>query len=158
MQSVVFSPADTVDLANRAVFDYAFTHDTDVVGNMALTVFLDVEDADAVDLFVGVEKLDCHGNEVYFFSASGGNANGPVSRGWLRMLRSGEITEANIAIMPSGTTFRNGERLRLVIQYYSLPGQFEGGETRRWDTLGHGRARLYTGGCYPSRLLIPTLY
>jgi uncharacterized protein len=72
------------DPTNRAVFDYTFTGETDLVGHMALSVFIEAEDVDDVDLFVGVEKLDRKGDEVYFFSAAGGNANGPVSRGWLR--------------------------------------------------------------------------
>ena len=179
--STVVTAADTADPADRAVFDYTFTHTTDVVGHMALTLFIEAEDTDDLDLFIGIEKLDRHGNEVYFFSASGGNANGPVSRGWLRAshrsldparstpwrpvlargntspLQPGQIAEAHIAIMPSGTTFHPGEKLRLVIQSWSLPGQFEGGETRQWDTLGHGRCRIHTGHQYPSRLLVPTL-
>ncbi len=176
-----FAPLPAADPANRAVFDYAFTQDTDLVGHMALSVFIEAEEGDDVDLFVGVEKLDRHGDEVYFFSASGGNANGPVSRGWLRAskrelnaqrstpwrpvlsmtsdapLSPGEITEANIAIMPSGTTFHPGETLRLVIQSWSVPGQWEGGETRRWATMDSGRCRLHTGAGYPSRLLIPII-
>ncbi len=179
--SAVFAAADTADPANRALFDYTFTRTTDVVGHMALTVFLEAENADDADVFVGVTKLDRDGNEVYFFSASGGNANGPVARGWLRASRravdparstpwrpvlargpgcplsAGQIVEAQIAIMPSGTTFHAGQTLRLILQSWSLRGQFEGGETRRWDTIGHGRARVHTGGRYPSRLLIPSL-
>lgn len=179
--SVVIAPAPVADPANRAVFDYTFTEDTDVVGHMALTVFIEAEDTDDVDLFVGIEKLDRHGNEVYFFSASGGNANGPVSRGWLRAskreldvqrstpwrpvlsmnrnapLSAGEVAEAQIAIMPSGTTFEAGETMRLVIQSWSLPGQFEGGETRRWDSLATGRCRLHTGDRYRAQLLVPRI-
>lgn len=179
--SAVIAPAPVSDPSNRAVFDYTFAKNIDVVGHMALTVFIEAEETDDVDLFVGVEKLDRHGNEVYFFSASGGNANGPVSRGWLRAskralsverstpwrpvlamtqdapLAAGEITEAQIAIMPSGTTFEAGETMRLVMQSWSLPGQFEGGETRRWDSLTRGRCRLHTGGRYRARLLIPTI-
>ena len=180
-RSTVFAAADRADPANRAVFDYTFTQTTDVIGHMALTVWLEAEDADDIDLFVAVKKIDRNGNEVYFFSASGGNANGPVSRGWLRAswraldptrstpwrpvlarntqspLQPGQIVEAQVAVMPSGTTFHAGEKLRLVLQSWSLPGQFEGGETRRWDTVGHGRCRVHTGGRHRSRLLIPIL-
>lgn len=179
-QTAIFAATNS-DPDNRVVFDYTFTATTDVVGHMALTVFLEAEDTDDVDIFLGIEKLDGDGNEVHFFSASGGNANGPVSRGWLRAsrrvldrarstpwrpvldrdvsspLRPGEIAEAHIAVMPSGTTFHAGERLRVVLQSWSLPGQFEGGETRQWDTIGRGRCRLHTGGRYRSRLLLPIL-
>lgn len=173
------APAD--DSSNRAVFDLTFTEDTDLVGHMALTLFVEGVDTDDTDLFVAVEKLDRDGNEVYFFSASGGNANGPVTRGWLRAskraldtarstdwrpvrdagadepLTPGEVTEVAIPLMPSGTTFRAGETLRLVVQSWSTPGQWEGGETRRWDTVTTGRTRLHTGPDHPARLLVPVL-
>ena len=59
--------------------------------------------------------------------------------------------------MPSGTTFHAGETLRLIVQSWSVPGQWEGGETRRWDTVRTGRCRVHTGDQYPSRLLLPIL-
>lgn len=179
--TVTFAPEPAGDHANRAMFDYRFTEDTDVVGHMALTVFLEGEQTDDVDVFAAVTKLDSDGNEVYFFSASGGNANGPVSRGWLRAskrtldterstpwrpvldpsgdapLSAGQIVEANVAIMPSGTTFRAGDTLRLVLQSWSVRGQFEGGETRRWDSITRGRCRLHTGGPYRAHLLVPVI-
>jgi putative CocE/NonD family hydrolase len=179
--AVTIAPSPVADSANRAIFDVKFDNDADVVGHMALKLFIEGEETDDVDLFVGIEKLDRDGNEVYFFSASGGNANGPVARGWLRAswreldparstefrpvlamterkpLARGEIVETNIAIMPSGTTFKAGHTLRLVIQSWSVRGQWEGGETREWDNLKVGRCRIYTGGQYASRLLVPVV-
>jgi predicted acyl esterase len=176
-----FAPAPVDDTSNRAVFDHTFTRDTDLVGHMALKLFLEGVDTDEVDLFVGVEKLDHDGNEVYFFSASGGNANGPVTRGWLRAskraldterstpwrpvrdysldqpLPTGDVVEVDIPLMPSATTFRVGESLRVVVQSWSTPGQWEGGETRQWATNQAGRARLHTGAQHQARLLIPEL-
>ena len=168
--AATIAPSPVADPANRAIFDFKFDKDTDVVGHMALRLFIEGEETADVDLFVGIEKLDRDGNEVYFFSASGGNANGPAARGWLRAswrqldgerstpwrpvlsmtgrkpLSPGEIVETSIAIMPSGTTFRAGETLRLVIQCWSVRGQWEGGETREWDAITTGRCRLHTGG------------
>jgi hypothetical protein len=85
--ATTIAPSPVSDPTNRAIFDFRFDKDTDLVGHMALKLFIEGEDVDDVDLFVGVEKLDHEGNEVYFFSASGGNANGPVARGWLRASR-----------------------------------------------------------------------
>lgn len=176
-----FAPRPVDDPDNRAVFDHRFAEDTDLVGHMALTLYLEGVDTDDVDLFVGVEKLDVDGNTVYFFSASGGNANGPVTRGWLRAskrgldaerstewrpvrdhrvdhpLEPGEVVELAIPLMPSGTTFRAGETVRLIIQSWSTPGRWEGGETRQWDTVQTGRARLHTGPDHPARLLVPVV-
>jgi predicted acyl esterase len=177
--AATIAPSPVADPANRAIFDFKFDEDADVVGHMALKLFIEGEDTDDIDLFVGVEKLDREGNEVYFFSASGGNANGPAARGWLRAswreldgqrstqwrpvlsmrgqkpLSPREIVETSIAIMPSGTTFGAGETLRLVIQCWSVRGQWEGGETREWDAITTGRCRIHTGETHASRLLVP---
>ncbi len=182
MQSATstFSSSPIGDSSNRALFDYTFSQDMDIVGYMALKLYIEIIDAHDADLFVGVEKIDKSGDKVYFFSSSGGNANGPVSRGWLRVskrelnterstpwrpvlsmqdskpLKQGEIVEVNIPIMPSGTTFRTGETLRLVVQSWSAPGQWEGGETRDWDTLP-ATIKLHTGDNCNSHLLIPVV-
>ncbi|MGU3432580.1 CocE/NonD family hydrolase [Actinomycetes bacterium M1A6_2h] len=181
VSTVEIAPSPIDDPDNRAVFDYTFGEDTDLIGHMALTLSLEAIDTTDVDLFVGVEKLDTAGNEVYFFSSSGGNPNGPVTRGFLRAskrtlnaerstpfrpvpdlatdvpLTIGEITTVQIPLMPSGTTFRAGETLRLIVQCWSSPGQWEGGETRVWDAHQDGRARLHTGGGLAGHLLIPVL-
>lgn len=179
--SIEIAPAPVDDIANRAVFDHTFTEDTDLVGHTALTLSIEAVGTTDGDIFVGVEKLDTDGNEVYFFSASGGNANGPVTRGFLRVsnralnaerstpwrpapdlsvdkpLTPGEITQVTIPLMPSGTTFRAGETLRLIIQSWSSPGQWEGGETRQWATHQEGSIRIHTGAGRPASLLIPVL-
>jgi predicted acyl esterase len=179
--SAAIAPAPTSDPVNRAVFDLLFTEDTDVVGNSALRLFVETKDSTDADLFIGVEKLDTDGNEVYFFSASGGNANGPVTRGWLRAskralnkerstdarpvlsyaadepLTPGETVQVDIPLMPTATRFRAGETLRLVIQSWSDPGQWEGGETRQWDTIQTGQTLLHTGPQAHALLLLPTL-
>ena len=175
------APTPVDDSGNRAVFDHTFEADTDLVGHMVLSLDIEAIDTTDVDLFVGIEKLDADGNEVYFYSASGGNANGPVTRGWLRAskrtlnterstdwrpvldlstdvpLTPGEVTTVTIPLMPSGTTFRPGETLRVVIQSWSTPGQWEGGESRVWNTNQAGTARLHTGPDRHASLLVPRI-
>jgi uncharacterized protein len=65
--------------------------------------------------------------------------------------------QVDIALMPTATRFRAGETLRLVIQSWSDPGQWEGGETRQWATFETGQALLHTGPQSRARLLLPTL-
>ncbi len=178
-RDTTFAPEPENDPANRAVFDCRFPKDVDLIGYMALELWVEAEDADDVDLFVGVEKLDRNGDEVYFFSSSGGNANGPVARGWLRVskreldekrskpwypvlsmrseqhLAPGEVVPVHVPIMPSGTTFRAGETLRLVVQSWSAPGQWDGAEAKEWAKVTEGRCRIHTGERYNSRLLVP---
>lgn len=174
-----FRGSPVVEQDNRAVFDYTFAKSVDVVGYMALELWIEVEGASDADLFVGVEKLDANGDEVYFFSSSGGNANGPVARGWLRAskrkldesesrlghpvlsfdqdlpVREGEPIKVVIPIMPSGTTFLPGETLRLVVQSWSAAGQWDGAEAKEWETIDEGTVRLLTGGSRDSRLHLP---
>ncbi|MEU1801597.1 CocE/NonD family hydrolase C-terminal non-catalytic domain-containing protein [Streptomyces sp. NPDC019937] len=71
-------------------------------------------------------------------------------------LPAGRTVETHIPLMPSGTTFLAGETPRLVVQSWSVPGAFEGGETRQWDTITTGRCRLHSGARHPSHLLIPS--
>ena len=173
-----FAPTPVGDPENRAVFDFRFQKDTYLVGHMALKLFIEVEDGDDIDILVTVKQLDRNGDEVHFFSASGGNANGPVTRGWLRAshrrlndsrsttwrpvlamnapepLPAGQIVEVDIPLMPSGTIFGPDETLRLVLQSWSVPGQWEGGV---WDMIKTGRCHLHTGPGKISRLLVPVV-
>ena len=179
--TVEIAPAPVDDTSNRAVFDHTFDADTDLVGHMVLTLDIEAIGTNDADLFVGIEKLDPSGNEVYFYSASGGNANGPVTRGWLRAskrtlntersttwrpvldlstdvpLTPSEVTTVTIPLMPSGTTFRAGETLRVVVQSWSTPGQWEGGESRVWDTNQDGSTRVHTGPGHSAHLLVPRI-
>ena len=175
----VFGPTPANDPDNRAVFDFTFQKETYLVGHMALKLFVEIEDSDDLDFLSFVKKLDRQGDEVYFFSASGGAANGPVTRGWLRASHrtlnkarstlwrpvlamsdpqpapAGQVIELDIPLMPSGTIFQEGDVLRLVVQSWAAAaGQWEGGV---WDTIKTGRCRLHTGPSNLSRLLVPVV-
>lgn len=177
--AIDISPVPVGDDENRAVFDFTFEQETDLIGYMALNLAVAVEGAPDSDLFVGVEKLDRDGNEVYFYSVSGGFANGPVTRGWLRLSKrkldtgrstdaqpvlaydedlpvlDGEVIDVVVPLMPSGTTFLAGETLRLVVQAWSAPGQWDGAGAREWLTIEGGTTRIHTGRSRDSYLLIP---
>ena len=62
------------------------------------------------------------------------------------------------SIGPSGTLFRAGEALRLVIQGHDLHTYPENAFAQRhaW-TANAGRHVLHTGGRYDSHLLIPVI-
>ena len=164
-----------------AVFDHRFDEDTELVGGMALRLWVEADGAADMDLFVGVEKLDADGNEVNFpfFSTMD---DGHVALGWLRVSRReldenastperpvlrhqqdlplapGEIVPVDIEIWPSGTVFHAGEILRLVVQGHDLNTYAEDLFAQRHAlTVNAGRHLLHTGGDRPSRLLIPVL-
>jgi len=123
----------------RATFDYRFDSATELVGGMKLRVWMSAPDAGDLDVFIAVQKLDAFGDLTGFpFYAV--FEDGPVALGWIRAshrevdearskpwqpvlahrrehpLAPGETVPLDVEILPSGTLFRPGETLRLVIQ------------------------------------------
>jgi len=73
-------------------------------------------------------------------------------------LAAGEIVPLEIEILPSGTLFRSGETLRLVIQgtdVYRYPRPL----IQAWhdDSVNRGRHVVHSGGEYDSHLLMPVV-
>jgi predicted acyl esterase len=165
----------------RATFDFRFSSATEVVGGMKLRVWMSAPDADDLDVFVAVQKLDRYGDPVGFpFYAV--FEDGPVALGWIRAshreldparsapwqpvlahqrelrLAAGEIVPLEIEILPSGTLFRPGETLRLVIQgtdVYRYPRPL----IQAWhdESVNRGRHVVHSGGEHDSHLLMPVV-
>jgi uncharacterized protein len=166
----------------KAEFDITFDQDTEITGHMKLKMYVSAEEADEMDLLVGVKKLNQNGEEVRFFgTAMSAFVKGMVARGWLRVsqreldegkstpwqpylkhqgekrLKPGEIVPVEIEILPSSTLFRKGEHLRLVVQGKDLV------EGPPWGWLGYrqlankGLHSIYAGGEYDSHLLVPVV-
>jgi uncharacterized protein len=174
------APSPAGDPANRAVFDFPIEEPTLLLGYPTLHLTVAVEEATDADLFVALEKLDAAGEVVHFFGSSGGNANAPLSRGWLRLskravdarlsdehrtvlsldrnepLVPGEPIAVTIPLMPCGARFEPGETLRLVIQSWCVRGAWDGAEPKRWLTHTEGRTRILAGDGR-SRLRLPLL-
>lgn len=169
----------STDAGSRATFDHRFTERTDVVGPMKLRVWMAAPEADDMDVFVAIEKLDAKGERVGFaFFAQ--YDDGPVALGWLRAshreldplrsteakpvllhrretkLAAGEIVPLDIEIWPSGTRFEAGETLQVVVQ---------GGDVHTYPrtslqdlheaTVNRGEHVIHGGGRYDSHLLVP---
>jgi len=161
-------------------FDHVFTADTDLVGHMALKLWVEIETGEDMDIFVAIQKLDQQGKVVPFaFYAQ--YEDGPVALGWLRAshrelcenttdyqpvqahkhalpLTPGVPVEVDIEIWPSGTRFAQGEGVRLVIggkdiYDYPQPGVY----ARHQDLTNKGRQKIWVGADRPSRLLIPVI-
>jgi uncharacterized protein len=166
----------------KAEFDLTFDQDTELTGHMKLRLHVSAEEANEMDLLVGVKKIGTNGEEVRFFgTAMSAYIKGMVARGWLRIsqreldeekstpwqpylkhqgekrLKPGEIVPVEIEILPSSTLFRKGERLRLVVQGKDLI------EGPPWGWLGYrqlankGVHSIYAGGEYDSHLLVPVI-
>jgi uncharacterized protein len=163
----------------RATFDFRFDAPAEVVGGMKLRVWMSAPDGDDMDVFVAVQKLDAYGDLVGFpFYAV--FEDGPVALGWIRAshrevdparsspwqpvlahrralpLAAGEVVPLEIEILPSGTLFRAGETLRLVIQgrdVYRYPRPLI--QALHDDSVNRGPHVIWAGGDYDSHLLVP---
>jgi len=125
--------------AGQVRFTRRFDRDTELTGYMKLKLWVAADDADDMDLFVGIKKLDRRGKEVPFPDLNH-IENGRVAKGLLRVsareldetrstdyqpwyafqrsmkLTPGEIVPVEIEIWPSSTLFKSGETLELTIQ------------------------------------------
>jgi len=162
--------------SNENRFTYTFEEDTTLVGGMTLKTFISAN-ADDADLFVGVEKYDASGKQVYF---QGNDTNeGHVASGWLRLsqrkldkeksneerivlahdevqkLTPNEVVEASVEILPSGTKFKKGDKIAVVIGNHDLKGA---GEVEH-ITINKAETpiNIHTGGKYKSYLQIPVV-
>jgi predicted acyl esterase len=164
------------DPDGRATFEIDFERDTEVVGHMKLRLWVEAERGGDLDLFVAVEKYDS-AREFVGFPFSSAWDDGPVALGWLRAshreldrekstpeqpwhlhrqelpLPAGEAAPVEIEIWPSGTLFRAGERLRLVVSGTDIHAPLHKHE----DSRNEGAHVLRTGGRYDSHLLVPVV-
>ncbi|HEY6922488.1 MAG TPA: CocE/NonD family hydrolase [Steroidobacteraceae bacterium] len=165
-----------------AVFDYSFAQETELTGHMKLRLWVEAVDADDMDLFVAVQKLEQDGTHVPFvFYAM--NEDGPVALGWLRAshreldparsrpeqpfhphtreerLRPGEPVAVEIEIWPSSTLFRAGQQLRVLVQGRDVMdhGIANAPYARHENTRNRGAHVIHTGGVYDSHLLVPVI-
>ncbi|WP_072803523.1 CocE/NonD family hydrolase [Rhodococcoides yunnanense] len=174
--SITFDPKkDGVKLG------YTFDEDTELTGPTALRLFVSVEDADDVDLFVGVEKWQ--GSRYVPFEGSYGFGRDRVATGWMRAsvrhldegastlfapvptydrrepLTAGEIVQVDIPLGPSATLFRAGEQLRLVVagRWMWPTNPLTGAMPAKYAARRSGRCTLHWGDAHRSRLLVPVI-
>lgn len=167
---------------HRALFDHEFAQDVAIVGSMRLQVWMEIEEGDDADVFVAVQKFDRNGDYVPF-PFYGQFDDGPVALGWLRASHReldeaastderpvllhqrrlpvipGEPLRLDVEVLPSGTRFRAGDRLRLVAQGTDI---YRYG--KRWrvqplheDSVNFGPHRILSGPEHPSRLIFTVL-
>jgi hypothetical protein len=165
----------------RAEFVYRFASTTELIGPMKLKMWVEAQGSDDMDLFVGVQKLD-PGGELVPFSFLNALEDGPVALGWLRVshreldetrstpeqpwhlhrreqrLEPGQTVPVEIEIWPSGTRFRAGEQLRLLVQATDIQ-QYPPGVVSMAHSVTRnlGSHVIHTGGKYDSHLLVPVV-
>ena len=165
-------------------FTYTFSEDTELTGNMNLKLWVSSNEADDMEIFAGIKKLDRQGNEVNFPDFNH-IEQGQVATGWLRVshrklddekstiiqpwhkheqelkLKKGEIVPIEIEILPSSTYFKQGETLVVVIKGNEIiKGTSSPGLSTRYEhheTVNQGIHHVHTGGNYDSQLIIPII-
>ncbi len=163
--------------ADQLSFSHTFTADTEVTGTANLTLWVEADGADDMDLFVGLSKLDRDGNEVFMVGYNDVET-GHLASGWLRVshreldrerstelrpflsheralpLQAGEPVEVQVEILPSSTMFAAGESIVVRVQGTELPGA---GGNSHIHPVNAGEHIVHVGGAMPSRLILPVI-
>jgi hypothetical protein len=159
-------------------FDWVFEEDVDVIGPMALRIYIEIAGAEDAVLFAGIRKF--RGSRELLFEGSFGFTYDMVTKGWQRVahrelderlstpeqpvhthafpepLHPGEVVPVEIALLPQATRFLKGDRLRLELRgswhYPRDPfrGQFPAG----YQPGPRANCTIHCGGDYDSRLLL----
>lgn len=165
-------------------FSKTFEKDTELTGNMKLKLWISADNADDMDLFAGIKKVNRQGGEVNFPDFNH-IEHGQVATGWLRVshreldnakstplqpwhsheserkLNGDEIVPVEIEILPSGTLFKKGESIQVVVKASEVvKGNSTPGLKTRYEhdeTVNQGTHNIYTGGDYDSHLLVPVI-
>lgn len=171
---------DAGDPAARLIFDFRLPADAEFIGTAKLKLWVSTDSHDEMDLFVALQKLDAQVRPVGFRYFSTFD-DGPVALGWLRAshraldadrstplrpvhphirqekLQPGQVVPVEIEIWPSGTSFRAGETLRLVVAGSDLYRFDTGAPELRHEADNRGLHRIWSGGAYDSHLLLPSV-
>ena len=163
---------------DAVTFDWVVPRDLDLLGPMALRVWVETPDCADIHLFAGVRKL--HAGREVTFEGSFGFSGDMVTHGWQRaafreldpQLKSrwqpvhtfareqppapGEVVAIDVALLPQATRFRAGTVVRLELRgdwpYPRNPitGQFPSG----YSPSSKGHLIVHSGGRYDSHLLV----
>jgi putative CocE/NonD family hydrolase len=155
--------------SGMAVFSIKFDKDTYVVGYPKLHLWVEAEGAKDMDIFAVLQKLDDKGNVLEVTSAHSGPGPFGGLRASLRaldpklstdykpvhafrkneFLSPGQIVALDIAILPTGIVWREGQELRLMVA----------GDLFKGPTNAHneGKHIIHTGPQYDSYLQLPII-
>lgn len=177
--------SEAVDSGQDEVrFRYTFEEDTELTGNMNLKLWVSTDEADDMDLFAGIKKINRRNEEVHFPDFNH-IENGQVVTGWLRAshrkldaekstiaqpwhahdelqkLQPNEIVPVEIEILPSSTLFKAGESIEVVVKASEVvKGNSTPGLSTRYEheeLVNKGHHTIYSGGDYDSQLIIPVI-
>lgn len=172
----------TFDIRHAAAaFTFHIQNDLELTGPMSLRMWISVEGANDVSLFVGVEKWS--GARYVPFEGSYGFGRDRVATGWLRAflreldaaasmpnqpehtflnsqpLHPGEVVPLEIALGPSSTLFHAGGSLRLLVagRWLAPRNPLTGGFPASYIPSARARCTLHWGPDMPAVLRVPVI-
>ncbi len=178
-ESLVRYEAET----GQAVFDFKFDAHTELTGSANLTLWVEAQGSDDMDIFVALQKIDANGKHVGFTFYSF-YENGPIALGWQRvshraldlaqstperpvhlhtredLLSPGECVSVEIEIWPFSVIFAAGETLRLIVAGQDIYRKEDGVALPfplHEKTRNFGTHCIRTGGLFTSSLLVPII-
>lgn len=165
--------------ADGIVFRHTFDDETEINGYGKVRLWVSAEDADDLDVFVYLTKIDADGTERQPEIIPGRFHVGPNGRlraslreldaerstasepfhpfTTVHKLAPGEIVALDIPLWPYAMRFHAGETLQLRVNGEDLLVRPEFPKLPRITTLNRGRHVVYTGGEHDSHLLLPVV-
>jgi predicted acyl esterase len=161
------------------LYSHIFERDTEIVGPMKLTIYVELEGCNDANLFAGIQKF--HDGKEVNFDGTYGFPNDIVTKtaqrvalrtineelstpyspehdfDTLRPLTQGEVAKIELQLEPSATFFRKGDELRLVVQgrYFISGVKVNQPFTYKKSTVG--RCKIHSSVHYRSELLMPII-
>ncbi|KAH8594125.1 Alpha/Beta hydrolase protein [Bisporella sp. PMI_857] len=166
---------------SRAIYQITFDKETEISGHISATLYMETTSGDDMDVFVALFKLDNESKVVGlpFYAVY---LDGPLALGWLRAshreldttlsspeqpilshqremrISQNKIYELNIEILPSSVVYNPGEKLCLVVQGTDITRRpLKEVFARHDERINDGMHRIWSGGDYQSRLLVPII-
>ena len=181
--SVNSSPPDSevsFDLAKDSLqYAYIFERDTEIVGPIKLTLYVELEGCNDANLFAGIQKF--HGGKEVNFNGTYGFPNdivtktaqrvalrtvneslsGPYSPEHdfdiLKPLQKGEVAKMELQFEPSATFFRKGDELRLILQGQYFISGVKVNQPFTYKKSITGRCKVHSSWQYRSELWMPLI-
>ena len=168
------------DLAKDSFhYSYIFERDTEIIGPMKLTLYVELEGCNDANLFAGIQKFH-NGKEINFDGTYGfpndivtktaqrvalRRVNQTLSTPYspehdfdtIEMLPKGEVVKMELQLEPSATYFRKGDELRLVVQgrYFISGVKVNQPFTYKRSTVGN--CKIHSSAQYRSELWMPVI-
>ena len=168
------------DLAKDSLqYSYIFERNTEIVGPMKLTLFIELEGCEDANLFAGIQKF--HDGKEVNFDGTYGFPNDIVTKtgqrvalrivneslslpyspehdfDTLKPLKKGEVAKLELQFEPSGTFFRKGDELRLVLQGQYFISGLKINQPFTYQRSIVGRCKVHSSEKYRSELLMPLI-